>query len=126
MKTQFKFTSSAFPEYAGGEDEIKKGMYGRRLAEFLAGKLTDAGYVVLGIFPEVEGWVVELDNEQFPLRVSCCSLPDAPNTYLCVIDPAKSFVRLWFERIPTTHIVEPLGDVIEQALIPVASVMQVL
>lgn len=126
MKTQFEFTSLAFPEYTDGEDSIKKGIFGRRLAEFLASKLSEAGYTVLGTFPEVEGWVVEIDNEQFPVRLTCCSLSDRPNSFLCTIDPAKAFVRLWFERIPTTHIIGPLGDAVELALAPVVDDLQVL
>jgi hypothetical protein len=125
VKTQFKFTSSAFPESAGGEDVVKKATYGRGLAEFLAGRLIEAGYVVLGIFPEAEGWVIELDNEQFPLRVNCCRTPEAFDRFLCSIDPQKAFASLWFQRIPTAHVVAPLGDVVEKILAPVASDMLV-
>jgi hypothetical protein len=124
MKTQFKFTSSTFLESEAGEVALKKGMTGRHLAEFMASKLTGAGYRVLGIFPEPGGYAVELDNEQFPLRVVCRSLSEAPDSFLCAVDPSKSFVSMWFQRIPTSHIIGPLGDVVEQLLAPIAAEMQ--
>lgn len=125
MKTQFKFTSSAFPEYSEGDDALKLGIQSRRLAEFLSTQLTEAGYVVLGIFPESWGWVVELENEDFPLSVSCCNLPDAPNTFICAIDPSTKFVRRWFERIATSSVVVPLGDVVETILSSVTPDLQI-
>lgn len=125
MKTLFKFKSADFPEYVDREDSIRPGLYGRRLAEFMSTKLAGAGYRVLGIFPEPDGWIVELENANFPLRVACCSFIDAPGTYICAIDPAKAFVRLWFERIPTMEIVGPLGDAVEKILVQVTLDLQV-
>ena len=42
MKTHLEFTSSAFPAYPGEDKQINPGIFGKRLAEFLAENLFGA------------------------------------------------------------------------------------
>lgn len=67
MRTHLEFLSDAFPAYSNEEDEINPGIYGKRLAEFLAEKLPGQGFTVLGMPSEDWGWLTYLENEAFPL-----------------------------------------------------------
>jgi hypothetical protein len=44
MKTHLEFTSTEFPAYPGEDKEINPGIFGKRLAEFLAGNLPSHGF----------------------------------------------------------------------------------
>ena len=43
MKIQVEFRSSKFPPYEGEEEQINPGLWGKRLAEYLARKQADKG-----------------------------------------------------------------------------------
>ena len=43
MKTHLEFTSTAFPAYPGEDKDINPGIFGKRLAEFLAEGLRKKG-----------------------------------------------------------------------------------
>jgi len=67
MKTHLEFTSTAFPAYPGEDKEINPGIFGKRVAEFLAESLPQQGFKVLCIGAEDWGWMVEIENREFPL-----------------------------------------------------------
>jgi len=67
MKTQVEFRSDKFPPYDGEQKEINPGLWGKRLAEYLQNNLAHYGVKVTGIGSEDWGWMVELENEEFPL-----------------------------------------------------------
>jgi len=69
MKTHVTFRSNKFHPYDGEQEEIDPGVWGKRLAEYLKKNLPHHGVKVTGIGPEDWGWMVELENEQFPLCV---------------------------------------------------------
>jgi hypothetical protein len=52
MKTQLEFKSDKFPQYDGEEDQINPGLWGKRLAEYLAQKLKAEGFETTGIIAE--------------------------------------------------------------------------
>ena len=93
MKTHLEFTSAAFPAYPEEDKEINPGIFGKRLAEFLAEGLRKHGFKVLGIGAEDWGWMVEIENKEFPLWIGCASYEDGENGFQCFIEPSKPFVR---------------------------------
>jgi hypothetical protein len=56
MKTFLEFRSHKFPPYPGEEDRINPGLWGKRLAEYLEGKLKAEGFKTHGVIPEDWGW----------------------------------------------------------------------
>jgi hypothetical protein len=117
LKTHLEFTSTAFPAYPGEDKEINPGIFGKRLAEFLAEGLRKQGFKVLGIGAEDWGWMVEVENKEFPLWIGCASYEDGENGFQCFIEPSKPFVRKWFSKIETGPTVEKLASNLERVLL---------
>jgi hypothetical protein len=117
MKTHLEFTSTAFPSYPEEDKEINPGIFGKRLAEFLAEGLRKQGFKVLGIGAEDWGWMVEIENQAFPLWIGCANYEDGENGFQCFIEPSKPFVRKWFSKIETGPTVEKLAAALEAVLL---------
>ena len=102
MKTQVEFRSDKFPPYDGEEDGINPGVWGKKLAEYLRENLPHHGVNVTGIFAEDWGWIVELENDDFPLWIGCGHQNGDKDEFLCFIEPSKTHIRKWFRKIDTT------------------------
>jgi len=117
MKTQVEFRSDKFPPYDGEQEEINPGLWGKRLAEYLQNNLAHYGVKVTGIGSEDWGWMVELENEEFPLWIGCGHQQGDNDEFLCFIEPGKPFIRKWFKKIDTTlqvgRVSEALRNVLE-------------
>jgi hypothetical protein len=101
MKTQVQFRSDKFPPYDGEEEEINLGLWGKRLAEYLQENLPLHGLKVTCIGSEDWGWMVELENKEFPLWIGCGHQNGEKNEFLCFIEPSKPVIRKWFKKIDT-------------------------
>jgi hypothetical protein len=117
MRTHLEFTSTEFPAYPGEDKDINPGIFGKRLAEFLAEALPHLGFRVMAIGAEDWGWMVEIENQEFPLWIGCANYEDGENGFQCFIEPSKPFVRKWFSKIETGPIVEKLASVLESVLL---------
>jgi len=117
MRTHLEFTSTAFPAYPGEDKEINPGIFGKRLAEFLAEALPHKGFKVLCIGAEDWGWMVEIENKEFPLWIGCANYGESENEFQCFIEPSKPVVRKWFSKIETGLIVEKLAAALEAVLL---------
>ena len=113
MRTHIEFLSGAFPPYESEEEEINPGKYGKRLADFLADGLKSHGFHVTAVSPEDWGWMIELENKEFPLWVRSENYEEDANGFLCFIEPSKPTIRKWFKKIDTTDTVERLASAIE-------------
>jgi hypothetical protein len=117
MKTNVEFKSDKFPPYDGEEDEINPGLWGKRLAEYLQNNLPLHGINVICIGAEDWGWMVELENEEFPLWIGCGHQYGEKNEFLCFIEPSKPFIRKWFKKIDTkdkvNRVINALANVLE-------------
>jgi hypothetical protein len=116
MRTHVEFLSDNFPSYENEEEQINPGRYGKRLADFLAEGLSAYGFNVRCVGAEDWGWMVELENEAFPLWVGCGNDEEVDNGFLCFIEPSTPIVRKWFSKIDTTSTVERLATAIEALL----------
>jgi hypothetical protein len=116
MRTHVEFQSNDFPPEENEEEQIYPGRYGKRLADFLAEELPSRGFIVRCVGPEDWGWIVELENDSFPLWVGCGNYDEFENGFLCFIDPSKPFVRKWLSRIETQPTVERLASAIDSLL----------
>lgn len=114
MKTHLEFQSAAFPACPGEDEEINPGIYGKRLAQFLASELPRRGFATSGIFAEDWGWSIGLENEDFPLWIGCANYGE--DGFLCFIEPSKDHVTRWFRRISTSETVARLAAALEQII----------
>jgi hypothetical protein len=117
MKTHVEFRADAFPPYAGEEDEINPGRYGKRLVEFLARGLREKGFEPLEAVAEDWGWVLLIKNAGFPLWIGCGNYDAYPDAFLCFIEPHRPMVRrflLW--KVATSAKVCALQEAIDQLL----------
>jgi hypothetical protein len=102
MKTQVTFRSAKFPPYQGEEEEINPGLWGRRLAEYLVGRLTGKGITVGEIIPEDWGYYLPIRNEAFRLAVCCGHQDGDDDEFLCFTDPATVVVKKYLRKIDAT------------------------
>lgn len=116
MRTHVEFASPEFPAYAGEDEEVNPGRFGKRLAEWLAATLPAHGFKVMGIGAEDWGWRIDLENEAFPLWVGCGNYEEFENGFLCFIEPSKPFVGKWLSQVETVPTVERLASALEAAL----------
>jgi len=114
MKTLVEFKSDKFPPYEGEEAEINPGLWGKRLAEYLQEQLPNHGLTVTGIGAEDWGWMVKLENKEFPLWIGCGHQNDEDDAFLCFIEPSKTFIRRWFKKIDTRNKVSHVADILKQ------------
>ena len=116
MKSHLEFISSAFPALPDESATVNPGRYGKRLAEYLANELPQRGFFVAVISAEDWGWLINLDNQNFPLWIGCCSYAEYENGFLCFIQPSRPFVRRLLKKIPTTETVERLSAMMQKIL----------
>jgi hypothetical protein len=88
--------STRFPILPGEKAElVNEGMYGKALAEYLKGKLTDHGYFSPFVCCEDWGWWVEIRGAPFASGVCIYSSihDDQLTDFVCAVDPAED--RKW-------------------------------
>jgi hypothetical protein len=83
----------------------------------LAENLPRHGFKGLCIGTEDWGWMVEIENREFPLWIGCANYGESENEFQCFIEPSKLFVRKWFSKIETGPIVEKLAAALERVLL---------
>ena len=65
------FESERFRDAPKSEEAVNPGRYGETLARFLAARLSERSWRVVGCLPDDWGWLVELEAEGSVLRVVC-------------------------------------------------------
>ena len=69
MKTHIQLTSTSFPPDPDEAELINEGLFDRKLAEFISGKLPEYGFLVQGLTPEDWGWQIQIKHSDFPAVV---------------------------------------------------------
>ena len=67
------FESPAFADGPGADGETNPGIFGRRFAEWISGRLKERGLPALDAYAEDWGWCVELDNHKHRTGLACGS-----------------------------------------------------
>jgi len=116
VKTQVEFRSSKFPPYPGEEEEINPGLWGKRLTEYLAQKLSEKGIVTDEMIIEDWGCYLPVLNEGFPLALCCGHQDGDDDQFLCFTEPSTPTVKKLFRRIDATPQLERLVDALRQIL----------
>ncbi|MFB3895042.1 MAG: hypothetical protein ACE14V_01950 [bacterium] len=116
MKTYVEFRSDKFPAYEGESEFINPGIYGKRLAEFLAAGLKEQGFEPKEPKPEDWGWYLTIKNKGFRLWIGCANYAEYPDGFLCFIEPHKPKIFRLFRWIDTRLRVEALQQAMDLIL----------
>ena len=116
MKTQVEFRSDKFPPYDGEEEQINPGLWGTRLAEYLARKLAEKGIKATAPIAEDWGWYLPIENEGFRLALCCGHQYGDPDEFLCFTDPATPALRKFFKKIDATAQLAKLTGALREIL----------
>jgi hypothetical protein len=116
MRTHVEFESTHFPAEADEDELVNPGVYGKKLADFIAARMPAHSLKVRTVFAEDWGWTVELENKEFPLWIGCANYEEFENGFLCFIEPSKPVVRKWFSKIDTTSTVETVATALDSIL----------
>ena len=117
MRTPVHFHSDKFLANPGEEDRVNPGLWGERLAKYVYEQLDARGVEVDDIFSEDWGWGVRLVPKEFMIWIGCGHREDAPDAYLCFVEPSKPWIRKFpFRKIDTTVEVSRVVDVLDQIL----------
>ena len=114
MKTQVEFRCAKFPPYAGEEEQINPGIWGKRLAEYLVQKLSEKGIKTEEIIAEDWGWYIPIQNEGFRLAICCGHQDGDDDEFLCFTDPSTPVVKKFFKKIDATAQLVRLTEAMRQ------------
>ena len=89
---------------------------GRALAQFVGRGLADRGFAVQRLIPEEWGWVVELENEEFPLWVACRQRGEVAGDFACLVGPSRSLARRGWRSFPAEATVERVITALRELL----------
>ncbi|WP_411825540.1 hypothetical protein [Luteolibacter sp. AS25] len=117
MKTLVQFRSDKFPAYIYEEEEIKPGLWGSRLADYLAANLRKKGIKAGEPVAKDWGFCIPIDNNEFPLSICCGHRNGDDDEFLCFTDPATPTIRkLLFWKIDATPRLEEVTRAMDEIL----------
>lgn len=116
MKTQVEFRSSSFPPYEGEEEEINPGLWGRRLAEYLAQKLAKRGIVTETFAIEDWGCYLPVKIDGVSLALRCGHQNGDDDQFLVFTDPCTPKVKKLFRTIDVTAQLDRLLTALREIL----------
>ena len=116
MKTQVEFRSSKFPPYEGEGEEINPGLWGKRLTEYLAAKLTERGIQTEEMAIEDWGCYLPIRNDGFRLALCCGHQHGADDQFLVFTDPSTPKVKKLFRSIDATPQLARVLEALRQIL----------
>jgi hypothetical protein len=76
-----EFESSAFPVTPGEDEGTNPGIYGKALAQWIAGQLCARGLPAGEVIAEDFGWCVPVASKPHRLYVACASTEDEQNQW---------------------------------------------
>jgi hypothetical protein len=121
MKWKVEFESDKFPSYGSEVEGVNwdAGIWGKRLAEYLAERLPAHGVKIATTYAEDWGWCLEIDHDGGFLHFVGCVNDSEDKTstrYICFIEPNRPSVRKWFKKIDTTAAVAKVAAALDRIL----------
>lgn len=126
MKTQVEFRSSKFPPYEGEEEQLNPGLWGKRLAEYLVGKLAELGIESEEMIAEDWGWYIPIQNEGVNLAVCCGHQDGDDDEFLCFTEPSSPIVKKFFRKVDVTAELRRLVEALEKILASDPDILEVV
>lgn len=102
MLTQVEFRSQKFPAYAGEEDAINPGIWGKRLTEYLARELALYGIKSDTMVVEDWGYYLPLQIEGMRLALCCGHQDGDADQFVVFTDPSQPIVKKFFRTLDAT------------------------
>ena len=115
MLTHVEFRSDRFPALSDEDELVNRGIWGKRLADFLRDHLAREGFATKEPIAEDWGWVIPVVNDSFALWIGCANYGDTDG-FLCFIEPNKPFVRRIFRKVPTRARIAALQEAMDKVL----------
>jgi hypothetical protein len=116
VQTQVAFRSLKFPPYEGEQEQINPGLWGKRLAEYLAQQLAARGVETDEMIAEDWGWYVPVKNDGFRLALCCGHQDGDDDEFLVFTDPSTPVVKKLFKKIDATPELTRLTDALRDIL----------
>jgi hypothetical protein len=116
MMTHVEFRAHNFPPYAGEEEDVTPGRYGKRLADFLVRELQNKGFEPRDPIAEDWGWLIPIKNDGFRLWIGCGNLDGEADGFLCFIEPHTPRIRRFLWTIDASRRVGQLQNALDEIL----------
>lgn len=116
LATQVTFRSDQFPALDGEEEQINPGIWGRRLADYLAAGLAARGLPTGPASTEDWGYYLPLAVDGFRLAVCCGHQDGDPDEFLVYTEPSSPKIRKFFRTIDATPQLTRLVDALRDIL----------
>ena len=116
MKTQVEFRSAKFPPYAGEEAESNPGIWGKRLAEYVAVQLAQRGIASKAISVEDWGCYLPVRTEHYRLALCCAHQNGDDEQFLIFTEPRAPRAKKLFCTIDATPEFARVLDALRQIL----------
>jgi hypothetical protein len=116
MKTQVEFRSDRFPAYPDEEQQLNPGVWGRRLAEFVAERLAAAGISCGEPNAEDWGWYLPVTIDDVRLAVCCGHQDGDDDEFVIFTDPSTPIMRRGFKKVDVTPQLERLTLALDDLL----------
>jgi hypothetical protein len=137
-----EFRSASFPKYPNEIEElVNDNCWGKRLAEYVNDHLPRHGVATSGILCEDWGWLISLENADFPLWIGCGvmddgdgedgetsdddsakyalppstqpKLPAGVNEFIMHVNAEPGFLKKLFRKVNTAPAVERAGQALK-------------
>lgn len=115
-----RFTSDTFPIIAGEDDEVNPGIYGKALSEWLAVKLVEKDFKVVGVFAEDFGRLIEIETKVFNLSVICANEGGAKNQWCIFVICEGSLFKSFF----SSKIRNQKAQIMNDVFVTIQSILQ--
>jgi hypothetical protein len=119
MRTHVEFRSNKFASYENDIEGVNwsAGVYGKRLADYLAERLPQHGIEVARHLAEDWGWYIEIEHDGgFTLSVGCGRYQEYENGFLCFVEPSKPVIRRWFKKIDISSSIKRTASALDSIL----------
>ena len=116
VKTQVTFRSAKFPAYEGEEGKTNPGVWGERLAQYLAAQLSGRGIATGSAIAEDWGWILPVQSDAFPTALCCGHQGGDDDEFVVFTEPSKPFVRRGLKKIDTTVQLRELAAAVDAIL----------
>jgi hypothetical protein len=116
LKTFVEFRSTKFPSYEGEQEQTNPGIWGKRLAEYLALNLAKHGIITGEIILEDWGCYLPIQNKGIRLALCCGHQDRDDDQFIIFTDPRSPEIRKLFRKIDATPQFTPLINALEKIL----------
>lgn len=99
MQTQVRFVSDQFPPHPREEEQLNPGVWGRRLADYLATGLATRGIETGEPVAEDWGWYLPVRSPSLRLGVCCGHQDGDDDEFLCFTEPSRPVVVKLFRKV---------------------------